>query len=119
MSSALSGPKLSSILRSTNGIEISAIGTLIQKIHCQARPSTIAPPTSGPLATARPVMALNTPIAAPRFSGGNAALSSVSPSGMMSAEPAPWSARAAISVPTSGASALAADAAAKRPSPRA
>ena len=35
-------------------------GTLIQKIHCQARPSTIAPPTSGPLATARPVMALKT-----------------------------------------------------------
>ena len=66
-SSELSGPKPSSILRSTSGIEISPIGTLIQKIHCHARPSTIAPPTSGPLATARPVIALKMPIAAPRF----------------------------------------------------
>ena len=30
-------------------------GTLSQKIHCQASPSAIAPPTSGPLATASPV----------------------------------------------------------------
>ena len=33
-------------------------------------PSAIAPPTSGPSATAIPVTALNRPIAAPRFSGG-------------------------------------------------
>jgi hypothetical protein len=65
------------------------------------------------------VIPLNMPIAAPRFSGGNAALSSASPSGMISAEPAPCMARAAISQPTSGASALAAEAAAKSPSPAA
>ena len=68
-----------------------------------------APPTRGPLATARPVIALKMPIAAPRFSGGKAALSRARPSGMISAAPAPWSARAAISVSTFGASAQAAD----------
>ena len=77
----------------------------------------MAPPTSGPLATARPVIALNIPIAAPRFSGGNAALSSARPSGMISAAPAPWTARAAISQPTSGASAHAADATANSAEP--
>ena len=59
------------------------------------------------------------PIAAPRFSGGNAALSSASPSGMISAAPTPCAARAAISVPMSGASAAATDAAANTPSPTA
>ena len=44
-------------------------GTLSQKIHCQASPSTTAPPTSGPLATAIPVTALNSPSAAPRRLG--------------------------------------------------
>jgi hypothetical protein len=57
------------------------------------------------------VIALNMPIAAPRFSGGNAALSSASASGISSAAPAPCTPRAAISVPASGASAQAADAA--------
>ena len=80
-------------------------------------PSAIAPPTSGPLATAIPVTALNRPIAAPLRSGGNAALSSARPSVSTSAAPAPWTARAAISQPTLGASALAADAPANRPSP--
>jgi hypothetical protein len=59
------------------------------------------------------------PIAAPRFSGGNAALKSASPSGMIKAEPAPWTARAPISQATLGASALTAEAAANRPSPTA
>jgi hypothetical protein len=36
----------------------SPIGTLIQKIHCQSRPSITSPPTSGPQATAMPVTAL-------------------------------------------------------------
>ena len=120
MSRPVSGPRLSSHAGvSTSGIATSPIGTLIQKIHSQSMPSTTAPPTSGPLATARPVMALKMPIAAPRRSGGNAALSSARPSGMISAAPAPCTARAAISLPTSGASAPAADAAANRPSPTA
>ena len=63
------------------------------------------------------MIALKIPIAAPRRSGGKAALSSASPSGMISAAPAPCTARAAISQPTSGASAQAADAAANSPKP--
>jgi hypothetical protein len=117
MSRLVSGPKLSRMRVSTSGIATSPIGTLIQKIHSQLIPSTTAPPSSGPLATATPVIALKIPIAAPRFSGGNAALSSARPSGMISADPAPCTARAAINVPTSGASAAAADDAANNPSP--
>ena len=116
-SSPASPPKLSSIFLSTSGIAARPIGTLSQKIHVQSIPSAIAPPTSGPSATAIPVTALNRPIAVPRFSGGNAALSRVRPSVSSSAAPAPWTARAAIRKPTLGASALAADAAANRPSP--
>ena len=75
----VSPPKLSSILARTSGIAATPIGTLSQKIHSQSMPSTIAPPTSGPMATEIPVTALNRPIAALR-SGGKAALSSVRPS---------------------------------------
>ena len=64
-------------------------------------------------------MALKMPIAAPRFSGGNAWDSSARPSGISSAAPAPCTARAAISVPTSGASAQAADASENSTSPAA
>ena len=42
------------------------------------------------------------PIATPRLSAGNASLSSVSVSGVTTAAPAPWTARAAISAPTLG-----------------
>ena len=113
----VSGPWLSFMRVSTNGIASRPIGTLSQKIHCHARPSTTAPPTSGPLATASPVIALKIPIAVPRRSAGKAALNSASPSGMISAAPAPWTARAAISQPASGASAQTADAVANSPSP--
>ena len=106
----MSGPRLSCIRVSTSGIAMTPIGTFSQKIHSQARPSTTAPPTSGPSATDTPVIALKIPIAAPRRSGGKAALSSVSPSGMMNAAPTPCSARAAISAPAPGASAHSADA---------
>ena len=118
-SSEVAEPKLSRTLASTSGAAIRPIGTLSQKIHSQSIPSTTAPPTSGPSATATPVIALNIPIAAPRRSGGKAALSSASPSGITSAAPAPWTARAAISSPTFGASAQAAEARAKRVSPTA
>ena len=70
MSRLVSGPKLSRMRVSTSGIASSPIGTLIQKIHSQPMPSTTAPPTSGPLATASPVIALKMPIAAPRRSAG-------------------------------------------------
>ena len=66
-----------------------------------------------------PVIALKIPIAAPRRSAGKAVLSRASPSGMISADPAPWTARAAMSQPTSGASALTAEAPANSARPAA
>ena len=62
---------------------------------------------------------LKIPIAAPRRSGGKAALSSARPSGITSAAPTPWAARAAISQPTPGASAQSADATVNSPRPAA
>jgi hypothetical protein len=72
---------------------------LTQKIHCQDRPWTIAPPMTGPVATPRPVMPPQIPIAAPRFSAGNAPLISVRVSGTSIAAPAPCTTRAAMSIP--------------------
>ena len=65
------------------------------------------------------MIALKIPIAAPRRSGGNAALSSARPSGITSAAPTPCAARAAISQPTPGASAHSADATVNIPRPTA
>ena len=115
----MSGPRLSRMRVSTSGIAITPIGTLSQKIHSQSRPSTTAPPTSGPRATETPVIALKIPIAAPRRSGGKAALSSARPSGISSAAPTPWRARAAISQPAPGASAHSAEAKANSARPAA
>ncbi len=97
----------------------SPIGTLIQKIHCQARPAAMAPPITGPPATARPVRPCSAPIAEPRFSGGNAAPTSVRASGITNAAPMPWIVRAAISAPAPGASAEAAEASVNSARPKA
>jgi hypothetical protein len=43
---------------------------LSQKIQCHEAAWTIAPPTSGPSATAIPLMPDHTPMAKPRRSGG-------------------------------------------------
>jgi hypothetical protein len=86
------------------------IGTFTQKIQCQSRPWVTAPPMSGPLATASPAMPPQMPTTVPRRSGGNAEVSSVSPSGMMIAAPSPCTPRQAISTPALGASAHAAEA---------
>ena len=118
-SRAESGPKLSRSRPSASGTSAIPIGTFSQKIHCQASPSAIAPPTSGPLATARPVTAKKIPSAEPRRSGGNAALTSAKASVMTSAAPPPWTARAAIRAPIVGASAQAAEASANSPRPAA
>jgi hypothetical protein len=92
-------------------------GTLIQKIHGHEIPCTTAPPTNGPSGTETPVVAANTPRAPARRSGGKAAVRKASASGMIAAEPAPWTARAAISVVGSPAKAHHAEAAAKRSPP--
>lgn len=70
----------------------------------------MAPPATGPAMRARPVTALKIPSALARSSRGNTALKSAIASGMTSAAPAPWTARAAISVPILLATAQAAEA---------
>ena len=91
-----------------------------QKIHCQASPWVIAPPTTGPPSTASPVIAAEDP-ERPRRAARAGTPRSAAPatSGITSAAPAPWTARAAISRPTLGASAHAADASENSPSPAA
>jgi hypothetical protein len=95
------------------------IGTLIQKIHDQAMPCVMASPSTGPTKGASPVTPPKMPRARPRRSGGNAAFTSASASGMTRVAPAPCTARAAISQPTPGASAHAAEAAVNSPRPAA
>ncbi len=95
------------------------IGTFSQKIHCQEKPSTTAPPTTGPSATPSPETPDQMPSASPRFSTAKASLSSVSESGVMTAPPRPWKARAAISASVLGASAAAAEESVKTPIPTA
>ena len=93
------------------------IGTLSQKIHCHEIPDTTAPPTSGPIATARPAIPDHAPSASPRLSAGTAALRIVSVSGMTIAAPKPCTERAAINHSGLGASAAAAEAPVKSATP--
>ena len=93
------------------------MGTFTQKIHCQAMPVTIAPPTTGPTATARPATPDHSPMARPRRSTGKASLSIVSESGVMIAPPSPWNARAMRSASMLVESAAPAEAAVKSASP--
>ena len=74
------------------------IGTFTQKMNCQLRPSTMAPPTSGPSAMARPAMAPQAPSTSAAALGGTAADRIVSVSGVTIAAPTPWIARAATDV---------------------
>ena len=94
------------------------IGTLSQKIQCQFTPSAMAPPTSGPIAIARPAMPPHAPSATARRSGGTALERIVRLSGVTKAPPTPWIARATIRTSLDGASAAAADPAVKMTRPR-
>ena len=89
------------------------IGTLSQKIQCQDTPSAMAPPTSGPMAIARPAMPPHAPRATARRSGGTAADRIVRLSGVTKAPPTPWMARARMRMSLVGASAAAAEPAVK------
>ena len=100
-----------------SGSKARPIGTLIQKIQCQEMPSTTAPPTSGPIATAAPLMPDQTPIAIPRRLVGKALASRVRVSGVTIAAPVPWIALAATSSPVLGATAAAPEAAVKIETP--
>ncbi len=93
------------------------MGTFSQKIHCHEMPSTTAPPTSGPMATASPAIPDHAPSATPRRSRETAALKRVSVNGVTIAAPNPCTERAAMSQSADGASAAAAEAAVKIPMP--
>ena len=102
-------PRLSA---STRGAAIAAAiptGTLTQKIQCQESELVSTPPAIGPSATPRPAIADQTPSALARRSAGTFVVSSVSVSGISTAPPAPWSTRAAISIPLPVDSAAAAE----------
>ena len=114
---AVPGPKLSAMRRRASGMTRQPIGTLSQKIHCQETPSAMTPPSTGPMISASPVTPLKIPSAFPRSSGGNAALNRAIASGITSAAPAPWTARAAISHAALPDSAHATDAATNSASP--
>ena len=76
-------------LRAAIGMMATPMGTFSQKIHCQDAPSVTAPPTTGPTATARPLIAPQKPSAAPLRAAGTAELRMVRLSGRTSAPPAP------------------------------
>src|SRR5215208_1443378 len=113
-SRAPSGPLDSRSRSIASGSRTTPMGTLSQKIHCQEMPSTTAPPTSGPAATARPATPDQAPSATPRRSRGTASLRIVRLSGVTMAPPIPCTARAAISQSALGARAAAAEAVAER-----
>ena len=78
---------------------------------------TTAPPTSGPNATARPLMPPHAPRKTPRRSAGTPAERIVSVSGRTIAAPSPCTARATSSARIDGASAAAAEASGEDPDP--
>jgi hypothetical protein len=70
------------------------IGMLMKKIHSQPMPSTSAPPTSGPIATAAPVVAPQIPNAVARSRPSNSCAISASDVANIAAPPMPWRPRA-------------------------
>ena len=105
----LSGPNVSPTTAWTTRIATTAIGTLIQKIHCHGNQWEIAPPTTGPAITANPVTPSKMPIAVPRRLSGNSEATIVNPIGSTIAPPTPCRPREAMSAPTPGASAAPAE----------
>ena len=112
-SSLPAGPCVSVSRVSASGTSTIPIGTLSQKMYCHEKPSTTAPPTTGPNAIARPPIAPHAPSARPRRAGGTAAERIVSVSGITIAPPSPCTARAMLSTSTFGASAAATEASVK------
>jgi hypothetical protein len=93
------------------------IGTLRKKTHSHPMPSVIAPPTKGPIATAPPIVPPKMPNAVPRSCGGNAPAISAAEQANMHAAPAPWTARARLSISGSVESPHKSDAALNTPRP--
>ncbi len=85
-------------------IAADTIGTLIQKMECQPKPSARAPPRIGPSASDRPVIEPNTPMALARSAGSRNVVATIAiATGLSIVPPTACSARAAISQPMPGA----------------
>ena len=74
------------------------MGTFTKKIQRQPMPLVIAPPMSGPMATAPPITAPYTPKAVPRSRPVNAAAIKANEVANMMAPPTPCTARARLSM---------------------
>ena len=99
-------------------ITITAIGTLMKKIHSQPTVSVSTPPRSTPTAAPLPAIAPHTPSAVLRsLPSANVVVRIERAAGEMIAAPRPWTARAATSVPVEFESPHANDAAANTISP--
>ena len=77
---------------------ITPIGAFTKKIHRQDKPEVSRPPSSGPIATARPVTAPQTPKAVPRSRPRNASASRASETANMIAPPTPCNPRESWSI---------------------
>ena len=91
----------SSTRSSVTAIAAIPIGMLTKKIQRQPAHSVRTPPTSGPIATAAPVVAPQIPNAVPRSRPWKAFASSASETANMIPPPTPCTARAAMSTPAS------------------
>src|SRR5215211_6381063 len=82
------------------------MGTFRKKIDSHPSQSVSAPPTSGPIATATPIVAPYMPMAVPRSRpAGNSCAIRASDTANITAPPTPWSARARLRNVGSGANA--------------
>ncbi len=98
-------------------IELAAIGRLITNTNRHDTESMSHPPRKGPTAVATPPRPDHAPMARPRSSGWNDADTIARLLGTTSAAAMPWTQRAAIRDPVSGATAHTSDVAAKAPRP--
>ena len=94
-----------------------ATGRLMKKIARQETCSVSAPPTTGPIASARAETPAQVPIALPRSSGGKALEMIDRVAGIMNAAPMPWIARPPTSQAWSGETPIAALETAKTTTP--
>ena len=83
------GARDSATMNVTMPMAMMPIGAFTKKIHRQDSPLVSSPPSSGPMATARPVTAPQTPKAMPRSRPRKASASSASETANMIAPPAP------------------------------
>ena len=97
------GSLLSSTLVSVTASASTQIGMFTQKIQCQDRPLVSTPPSTGPTATATPVVAPKYANAVPRSRPVNAPDSRASAVANMIAPPTPCAARASDRNSTVGA----------------